>query len=103
MSIQAGDSVGSDAGNITLQTGSSTEGMHGSIKLVTHGQERGGHISLQAGVIGGSLNLLPSGDIVMQSPDVTSQSSSGPSGPSGSVVISTGDANESSGTCKFQF
>lgn len=100
MSIQAGDSVGSDAGNITLQTGSSTEGMHGSIKLVTHGQERGGHISLQAGVIGGSLNLLPSGDIVMQSPDVTSQSSSG---PSESVVISTGDANESSGTCKFQF
>ena len=54
-------------------------------------------MSLQAGVIGGSLNLLPSGDIIVQSPDVTSQSSSGPSGPSGSVVISTGDANESSG------
>jgi len=51
-------------------------------------------MSLQAGVIGGSLNLLPSGDIIVQSPDVTSQSSSG---PSGSVVISTGDANESSG------
>ena len=94
MSIKAGDSVGSNAGNITLQTGS------GSIKLVTHGEERGGDISLQAGEIGGSLHLLPSGDIVMQSPDVTSQSSSG---SSGSVMISTGDANKSSGTCKFQF
>ena len=100
MSIETGDSVGSDAGNITLQTGSSTEGIPGSIKLVTHGQERGGDISLQAGEIGGSLHLLPSGAIVMQSPNVTSQSSSG---PSGSVVISTGDANKSSGTCKFQF
>lgn len=98
MSIQAGDSVGSDAGNITLQTGSSTEGIHGSINLITHGQ--GGHMRLQAGVIGGSLHLLPSGDIVMQSPDVTSQTSSG---PSGSVVISTGNADKSSGTCKFQF
>jgi hypothetical protein len=93
--------MGGDGGNITLQTGPCTEGIPGLIKLVTHGLERGGDISLQTGErFGGSLHLLSSGAIVIQSPDVTSQSSSG---PLGTVVISTNDANKSSGTCTFQF
>ena len=62
-------------------------------------------LQLTTSSIGGSIHLksglsesTSSGDIVIESPDVTPLSSLG---PSGSITMSTGHANKASGSCKY--
>ena len=78
------------------------------MQVGTAANSRGGSVNIAAGdstsSIGGSIHLksglsesTSSGDIVIESPDVTSL---GSLGPSGSITMSTGHANKASGSCK---
>ena len=59
----------------------------------------GGSIEIvgTAALVSGSSSSSTSGGIVIESPDVTSFASSG---PSGSIEMNTGDANQASGSGK---